>query len=86
MAFHSRLKRLENKLEDEQELHAVFRINYYENKDEGKKVRDRLVDEYFSDGKPKPTLSIFITDFGGTNPEGFVYSYKPSVPRSYARN
>ncbi len=85
MDFHSRLKRLENKLVTEQEICAVFMTKYYESEDDKRKTRDRLLDEYLSAGEPKPSLSIFLTDFGGTYKEGFVYSFRPSLPRSYAR-
>ncbi len=62
MYYHSRLLRLEKKLIEDQQIWAVFSINYYENEQDKSKAQERVLAKYLSAGKLRPTACVFINE------------------------
>lgn len=78
MQFNSRLQRLEKKLIGDQQGWAVFSINFYEEEGEKRKAQERLLEDYLSAGKPRPTVCIFINEIPGSSKtleEKFQYCF-----------
>jgi len=74
MNVHSRLKKLEDELLGKKQLCAVFVINHYTCEVEREKAENRLIEGYRSMGQPEITKCLFLTDFGGTNKERYLYA------------
>jgi hypothetical protein len=80
MKLDSRLKKVEQKAGSIQKLWAVFTMKDYPDPVERQMVKQRLLDEYLSQGNARPTDCMYFNEIVGAETMGNKNEYLYSCP------
>ncbi|BBI17503.1 hypothetical protein [Neochlamydia sp. S13] len=75
MKFNTRIRGLEKKFQINSKLGVIFLIRYCDNIDERERAQAAILNDYLSQGNPRPDYRLSIQDAGDTQKEGFLYSF-----------
>lgn len=66
---------LKKKFQINSKLGVIFLIRYCDNIDERERAQAAILNDYLSQGNPRPDYRLSIQDAGDTQKEGFLYSF-----------